>query len=983
MWNLFPIVWPILRTRHSFTGKRLKTVRPGARPCLENLEARLNPAFVYGVDNDWGSGFQAHGLLTNDQPAQMSNWKVEFDYNRDINSIWDGKIASRVGHHYVITPAAYNATIAVGASIQFGFLGAGGATSDKPTQVVISWDGSSQAPVLPSVSVSDTSVTEGNSGTRNALFTVALSAKSATTVTVAFATANSTASAGSDYQATTGTVSFAPGETSKTVAVPVNGDTAVELDEQFTLALRAPSGATLARATATATIINDDVSVPVLPTLSVADATVLEGDSGTKTVSLTVKLSAASSSSVIVAYATADGTARAGSDYVASAGSLTFAPGETSKVVALLVNGDKEVELDELFSLVLSSPVGATIARAKAGITIQSDDAGPVQPGELTARGDLSIVADWGAGFTATVTVSNTGTKAIEGWKLAYDFPFAVSNIWNAKVASQVGNRFTLVDVGYNATIQPGGSISFGFNGSPGSVSAGPTNWTLNGVAISGSFNGANPANPPPATPATPPTISIADTSIQVGVPGNGVAPGYFKTMGNQIVDASGQVVRLAGVNWFGMEGTNFAPHGLWSRGYKEMMDQMKQTGFNTIRLPISNQLFDAGSLPNGIDFSKNADLRGLNGLQVLDKIVAYAGQIGLRIFLDHHRSDAGAGTEGSGLWYTAAYPESRFIADWKMLATHYANNPTVIGADLHNEPHGVATWGSGVAATDWRLAAQKAGNAILAANPDWLILVEGIESGSSGNYWWGGNLSNAGAYPVQLDVANRLVYSTHDYPASVFPQTWFSGTNYPDNLPSVWDKNWGYLYKNGIAPVLVGEFGSKLETASDKLWLEALVKYMGGGITGGTLPVGQQGPSWTYWSWNPNSGDTGGILADDWKTVNQAKLDLIQPIQFAFNASTDGKVVTTFEVTLSQASSKTVTVNFTTLDGTAKAGKNYTATSGTLSFAPGETRKTIPVTILPDATMTADLLFTLQLSTPIDGVLASVKQGTGTIRKR
>ena len=77
------------------------------------------------------------------------------------------------------------------------------------------------------------------------------------------------------------------------------------------------------------------------------------------------------------------------------------------------------------------------------------------------------------------------------------------------------------------------------------------------------------------------------------------------------------------------------------------------------------------------------------------------------------------------------------------------------------------------------------------------------------------------------------------------------------------------------------------------------------------------------------------------------------------------------------------MTVNFTTLDGTAKAGKNYNATSGTLSFAPGETRKTIPVTILPDATMTADLLFTLQLSTPIDGVLASVTQGTGTIRKR
>jgi endoglucanase len=210
---------------------------------------------------------------------------------------------------------------------------------------------------------------------------------------------------------------------------------------------------------------------------------------------------------------------------------------------------------------------------------------------------------------------------------------------------------------------------------------------------------------------------------------------------------------------------------------------------------------------------------------------------------------DAGAGAEGSGLWYTAAYPETRFISDWKMLAARYANNSTIIGADLHNEPHGPATWGDGNPATDWRLAAQKAGNAILAANPNWLIIVEGIESGTSGNYWWGGNLSNAGAFPVQLDVANRLVYSTHDYPASVFEQKWFSDPNYPNNLPAIWDKNWGYLFKNGIAPVLVGEFGTKLETASDQIWLNALVKYMQGGITGGTLPAGQQGPSWTYWS--------------------------------------------------------------------------------------------------------------------------------------
>src|SRR5205814_279380 len=112
----------------------------------------------------------------------------------------------------------------------------------------------------------------------------------------------------------------------------------------------------------------------------------------------------------------------------------------------------------------------------------------------------------------------------------------------------------------------------------------------------------------------------------------------------------------------------------------------------------------------------------GLSSLQVLDKIVGYAGQAGLRIILDHHSSmhDNHAGEE---LWYipsSSTYTEAAWINDWAALARRYAGNPTVIGADLHNEPHGSASWGDGKPGTDWRLAAQRAGNAILQANPNW-----------------------------------------------------------------------------------------------------------------------------------------------------------------------------------------------------------------------------------------------------------------------
>lgn len=382
------------------------------------------------------------------------------------------------------------------------------------------------------------------------------------------------------------------------------------------------------------------------------------------------------------------------------------------------------------------------------------------------------------------------------------------------------------------------------------------------------------------------PGVADATATEPDGTP---MAPGFLRTSGNQIVDASGKTVRLSGVSWFGMEGTTFAPHGLWARNYRDLMDQMRHLGFNHIRLPYSNQLFDAGSTPNGIDFGLNPDLRGLSGLQVMDRVVAYAGEIGLRVILDHHRSDAGAGPQGNGLWHTSAYPESRWIADWRMLAGRYAGNPTVIGADLHNEPHGPATWGGG-GADDWRLAAERAGNAVLAVNPDWLVIVEGVQTTAAGSTWWGGNLANAGAMPVRLDVPGRLVYSPHDYPASVYPQPWFSAPDYPQNLYGVWDRYWGYLFRQGTAPILLGEFGSKLVTTSDRQWLDALTTYLAGDLDGnGTndLQAGQQGPSWTWWSWNPNSGDTGGILQDDWLNVQQAKLDKLEPVQFGATGTT------------------------------------------------------------------------------------------------
>ncbi|MFG2055047.1 cellulase family glycosylhydrolase [Micromonospora sp. NPDC048930] len=391
------------------------------------------------------------------------------------------------------------------------------------------------------------------------------------------------------------------------------------------------------------------------------------------------------------------------------------------------------------------------------------------------------------------------------------------------------------------------------------------------------------------ATAAAGVLVAAAVSTTPAAAATGGTGTGYLHTSGNKIVDSTGATVRLTGINWFGMETDNKTFHGLWSSNpWRSQLDTMARLGYNTLRIPYSNDALKPGATATGINDYVNPDLVGLSPLQILDKVIDYAGSKGMRVILDRHRPTS-AGQ--SPLWYTSTVSEATWIADWKTLAQRYANNPTVIGADLHNEPHAEGTnpaatgacWGCGDTARDWRLAAERAGNAILGVQPNWLIFVEGVScpSGGLSNVWdndpsndedcgwWGGNLSKAGEFPVRLNVANRLVYSPHEYATSVYHQAWFDDPTYPANMPGIWDKYWGYLYKQNIAPIMMGEFGTTLQDPKDKVWLQNLMAYTGTGVNG---------MSFTYWSWNPNSGDTGGIANDDWTTINQAKQDILQP---------------------------------------------------------------------------------------------------------
>ena len=279
----------------------------------------------------------------------------------------------------------------------------------RTSTVTITNDDAS-APVV-SVNPVSVSVAEGNSGSKAVTFTVVLSQAAVGTVTVRFATANGSATAGQDYTAASGMVTFAAGQTSRQVTVTVAGDTATEADETFTLALSAPSGATVGMATSTVTITNDDGPVVSISPVSVS---VAEGNSGSKTVTFTVGLSRASGSAVTVRYGTANGTATAGQDYTAASGTVTFAAGQTSQQVTVAVAGDAVTEANETFTVTLSAPSGATLGVAKTStVTITNDD---ISVPVVTISPVSTAVAEGNSGsktVTFTVGLSQAAGSAV------------------------------------------------------------------------------------------------------------------------------------------------------------------------------------------------------------------------------------------------------------------------------------------------------------------------------------------------------------------------------------------------------------------------------------------------------------------------------------------------------------------------------------------------------------------------------------------
>ncbi len=504
-------------------------------------------------------------------------------------------------------------------------------------------------------------------------------------------------------------------------------------------------------------------------------------------------------------------------------------------------------------------------------------------PANSACTAELRVREEWEGGFTADVTV-RAHEGSVDGWTVQLDLGQAVvTDSWDSTLVSGSTGVVEASNVDYNSHVAASGEVGFGFNGQ-GTADARVT--SCNGVTIEG---GSDSAGPGPAGEVAPPANAPSGDD-------------WLSVDGNRLVTADGNPVWLTGANWFGFNTSERVLHGLWAVNLEETMNAMASRGINTLRVPISTQLLlewraGGATVSTDVNTEVNPALEGATTLEVFDAMLVTAKAHGMKVILDVHSAEADNMGHLAPVWTAPGVTQEDFMVAWEWVAARYAQDDTIVGFDLKNEPHGTpsenprATWGDG-GDYDWRAVASEAAARIHAVHPHALLLVEGIEatpkdgkswdSTNHGDYdfnWWGGNLRLAGDQPVD-GPADKIMYSPHDYGPLVHEQPWFQGSFSAASLErDVWGPNWLYLHDDGISPLLIGEWGGRVgQDSRQDQWLTYLRDL-----------IVDRNVHHTFWSLNPNSGDTGGLLMDDWTSWDAAKYDLIEPALWQDN---DGRFV-------------------------------------------------------------------------------------------
>ena len=741
-------------------------------------------------------------------------------------------------------------------------------------------------------------------------FVVTLAPASSDTVTVDYATSDGTAAAGEDYTATSGTLTFAAGDTTKTVSVPIADDTVDDGGETFTLTLSNASGAGLGDAEATGTILNAEAAAE----LSVADAEASEEDD--TAVEFVVTLAPASSDTVTVDYATSDGTATAGEDYTATSGTLTFAAGDTTKTVSVPIADDTVDDGGETFTLTLSNASGAALGDAEATGTIRNAETPP-----LTASFSNMPASHTGEEFTFGLAFS-------ENVELSYvtlrDTAFVVTGgeVKTAQRQRQGSNQ------AWNITVEPDGQ---------GAVTimlpettdcrAADAICTLDERPLSHSLSSVV------AGPVIIPAVSVSDASAAEGdAVAFTVSLSAATSQQVTVAYATSDGTATAGSDYTAESGTltfaaNETSKTVSVATTDDSVDEDDETFTLTLSSPANATLGDAAATGTINDNDESLPSVSVSGASASEgEAVAFTVSLSpassQQVTVDYATSD---GTAAAGSDYTAQSGTLTFAANEISQTVSVATTDDSVDED---DETFTLTLSSPTNATLGDAAATGTINDNDESLPS--VSVSGASASEGEAVAFTVSLSPASSQQVTVD------YATSDGTAA-------AGSD--------------YTAQSGTLTFAANEISQTVSVATTD------------------DSVDEDDETFTLTLSSPTNATLGDAAATG--TINDND-ESLPSVSVSGASASEGEAVA-FTVSLSPASSQQVTVDYATSDGTAAAGSDYTAQSGTLTFAANEISQTVSVATTDDSVDEDDETFTLTLSSPTNATLGDAT-ATGTI---
>jgi hypothetical protein len=806
-----------------------------------------------------------------------------------------------------------------------------GITLSSPGNATIG-DGSGLATIsdddpAPALSVNNVSVTEGNAGTTSATFAVTLSAASGRTVTVDWTTVDGSASQPGDYAAASGTLTFVPGDANESIVVTVKGDVIDEANETFGITLSSPGNATIADGSGLGTITDDDAA----PTLSVNDVTVTEGDAGATTATFTVSLSSVSSNPVTFDWATAPGSATAGSDYVAASGNRTIAAGATTATFGITVNGDTLDEANETYGVTVSNPGNATIADGSGLGTIIDDDAAPA-----LSVDDVSLSEGNAGTTTATFTVTQS---AVSGQAVTFDWTTAAGTATAGTdyVAASGSKTIAAGSTTTTFTVTVNGDVMDEIDETFGITLSNPGNATIADGSGLGTITDDDAA----------PTLSVDDISVNEGDAGTTTA-----TFTVTLSAASGKAVTF---DWTTAAGTATGGTDYVAANNSKTIAAGSTT--TTFGITVNGDALDELDETFGITLSNpgNATIADGAGLgTITDDDAAPTLSVN-----DVTIVEGNAGTSNATFTATLSAASGQTVtASWTT-----ADDMAIQPGD-YTASSGLLTFVPGDTTETFDVTVK--GDIIAELDETYQVLLSSPVNAVLGDPQGLGTIQDDELLPV-IDI---------DEPSIVEGQSGTSSINFSVILshPSALAVSVDWTTTPGTATAgsdYVAASGTVMFAPMDVAETVSII-VKGDGTFEGDETFGLDLSNTS----GPPIGDLEGIAT----IVN----DDAAPVASIANASkTEGNTGTsllTFDISLSGSSDVDAAFDWATANATATAGSDYVAGSGTLTIPAGATTGTVTVLVNGDVAYEANETLSLTLSSPTDATIGDgLAQGTIT----